>query len=357
MKTPRSLHVAILLPVALGALPASAAEGVIELNQARALAGDPTAIPPDAPGFPIEISRPGNYRLTSDLEVPAGPNGIELLADDVHIDLGGFAIRGPEFCAPGSCSPASSGGAILHAFGAGGFRATIRNGTVTGFGGNCVQLRDGGRVDDLRVVMCGGYGIQLRSLFGDPATAFGNHITNTGLSGLVFEGGGLYRENVVLRSGLAGASPSIVGGTATGGNFCGDGLCSRRGLRRFYLTQGTADGSQASTMCSAGFHMASRFELADPSALEYDTVQGMAATDGSPGPPTTPGIGWARTATTLFPDTLGWSNCTNWSTTSGTGTVLVLSAIWGAANNGQYSPWNVGSHSCVNANPVWCIED
>jgi hypothetical protein len=183
----------------------------------------------------------------------------------VHIDLGGFAIRGPEFCAPGSCSPASAGGAIVHGFGAGGFRATIRNGTVTGFGGNCIQLRDGGRVDDPRVVMCGGYGIQLRSLFGDVLRGFSH--------------------GVALRA------------------------------RR-----------------SVGARVRH-------------------------GPPASPGVGWVRTATTLFPDTLGWSNCTNWSTTSGTGTVLVLSAIWGQANNGQYSPWNVGSHFCVNANPVWCIED
>jgi hypothetical protein len=60
MRTSSGLLVAVLLSFGLGARPASAAEGVIELNQARALAGDPTAIPPDAPGFPIEISRSGN---------------------------------------------------------------------------------------------------------------------------------------------------------------------------------------------------------------------------------------------------------------------------------------------------------
>jgi hypothetical protein len=353
MRASTLLALALLLPSAFPA-SARAAEGVIELNQARALAGSPLTIPPDAPGFPIEISQPGNYRLTSDLDVPPGANGIELSAADVRIDLGGFTIRGPEGCFPGSCVPATSGSAIIHAFGGGGFRITIRNGSVSGFGGNCIQLRDGGRVEDIRVVMCGGHGIQLRSLFGDPGVAYGNQIENTGGSGLVLEGGGLYRDNVILRSGLSITSPTIVGGTASGANLCGDGRCSRRGTRRYYLSRTPVDGSQPATQCAAGYHMASRWELADPSGLEYDAVNGQTLPEAGSGPPVE--VGWARNGTMLFPDQVGWANCSGWSTTSGMGTVVTLSPTWGLPS-GTHAPWNIGLHFCGNPNAVWCIED
>ena len=76
---------------------ANASDGVIELNAARAAAGDIT--PGDAPGSPITISRPGSYRLTGNLGVltklnPSAtlPNVIEVRANDVSIDLNGFRI-------------------------------------------------------------------------------------------------------------------------------------------------------------------------------------------------------------------------------------------------------------------------
>ena len=46
-----------------------AADGKIEINQAKALAGGVTAT--DAPGFPVTIDQSGSYLLTSDLTVPA----------------------------------------------------------------------------------------------------------------------------------------------------------------------------------------------------------------------------------------------------------------------------------------------
>jgi len=45
-----------------------AVDGVIPINQVRALAGNTT--PGDAPGFPVTISQPGSYRLTGNLTVP-----------------------------------------------------------------------------------------------------------------------------------------------------------------------------------------------------------------------------------------------------------------------------------------------
>ncbi len=85
-------------PVALSLLalvlarPAFAVDGVIEINQARATAGSVTA--GDTPGFPVSINATGSYRLTGDLNVPAGLDGIDVNSDDVTLDLNGFNIVG-----------------------------------------------------------------------------------------------------------------------------------------------------------------------------------------------------------------------------------------------------------------------
>src|SRR5690348_7192989 len=91
--TSRTLFCAILaLPYA-----ASAADGVILIDQAAALAGSVT--PGDAPGFPVTLSQPGSYRLSGNLTVPdADTTAIQITADSVTLDLNGFTIAGPGGC-------------------------------------------------------------------------------------------------------------------------------------------------------------------------------------------------------------------------------------------------------------------
>jgi hypothetical protein len=75
--------------------PASALttdHGVVVFTQADALAGNIT--PGDTPGFPVTISRPGSYRLASALTVTTQANGIEVRANEVTIDMGGFTLAG-----------------------------------------------------------------------------------------------------------------------------------------------------------------------------------------------------------------------------------------------------------------------
>ncbi len=57
------LYVLVILALAG---PALAVDGVIEINQASALAGGVT--PGDSPGFPIHLNNSGAYRLTGDLD-------------------------------------------------------------------------------------------------------------------------------------------------------------------------------------------------------------------------------------------------------------------------------------------------
>jgi hypothetical protein len=82
---------AALCFAALSAVPAAALEGEILIDQAAIAAGGIT--PGDTPGFPVSINRRGKYKLTEDLAVPPGRNGIEVRAGNVTIDLNGFAIR------------------------------------------------------------------------------------------------------------------------------------------------------------------------------------------------------------------------------------------------------------------------
>ncbi len=80
------------------AAPVGAVDGVVEINQARALAGGVTT--GDTPGFPVTISQPGSYRLTSGLN--STNTGVPIVrievSGSVKLDLNGFSITGPNEC-------------------------------------------------------------------------------------------------------------------------------------------------------------------------------------------------------------------------------------------------------------------
>ncbi len=124
-----------------------AVDGVVAINQARAIAGGVT--PGDAPGFPVSISASGSYRLASDLTL-SDPNadGIEIGASFVQIDLNGFTIRGPNTWAGGTagCTAPGNGRGIF----AGATRSgiVVSNGSVVGAGaGGIALLGPNGRVE------------------------------------------------------------------------------------------------------------------------------------------------------------------------------------------------------------------
>ncbi len=58
---------AVVLSVMIMSRAASGVDGVIEINQPRALAGGVTAT--DGAGFPVTLDHPGSYRLTGNLTV------------------------------------------------------------------------------------------------------------------------------------------------------------------------------------------------------------------------------------------------------------------------------------------------
>jgi hypothetical protein len=94
---PRSRCTLLLGWLLCAPLAAAAVDGVIEINQAAALAGGVT--PGDAPGFPVSLNAPGSYRLTAGLVVPDGATtGIRIDSSEVAIDLNGFSITCADPC-------------------------------------------------------------------------------------------------------------------------------------------------------------------------------------------------------------------------------------------------------------------
>lgn len=106
--------------LAFSSAPAAAAP-VIITQQAIV---DGTLPGTDAAGFPGTISLPGSYRLGSNITVPNGKVGIEVITTDVTIDLDGYRISG---------GPAGGAQNALSGISTTGDRLTVKNGTITGF--------------------------------------------------------------------------------------------------------------------------------------------------------------------------------------------------------------------------------
>jgi hypothetical protein len=127
-----------------------AVDGVVLIDQNHAIAGNVT--PGDAPGFPVTLSQPGSYRLSSNLTVPDGnTTAIQITSDHVTLDMNGFTIIGPIACtsSPAICPPASQGVGILANNGTslpGPQGLRVFNGTVRGMGSTGIQVTGTGAV-------------------------------------------------------------------------------------------------------------------------------------------------------------------------------------------------------------------
>jgi hypothetical protein len=144
------------------------------------------------------------------------------------------------------------------------------------------------------------------------------------------------------------------------------------GPRRFYLTKQTVQGDHALQACGSGYHMASRFEIADVSSVVYDPKHGLTTEDSGSGPPslaakyTSDGAkGWIRTGgdarytgAAAEPPDAATLNCAAWSTSSASalGTVAYLTDAF-AADHGTTVVWGGGPEKCDAYRHVWCIGD
>ncbi len=215
------------------AAPALAVDGVIEINQARALKGGIT--PGDTPGFPVTISVSGSYRLTSNLTVPdASTSGIVVTVNEVTIDLNGFAIVGPVTCTGGppvvSCSPTGTGGSGI----SGPTSAEIRvlDGQIRGLYGFGVNVGSSALVRDVTVRWAAGGGISVGSgsvvsrstvleggfvgITSGPGSVISGNVVRSNLStGIQANGGSTLDANTVMQNGYGIVVNSPGGGGTT----------------------------------------------------------------------------------------------------------------------------------------------
>ncbi len=180
------MRLRFLLTAALAALvplAAFAVDGVILIDQNKALAGSVT--PGDAPGFPVSLTRPGSYRLSGNLTLPAAGDGIVIASDGVSLDLNGFSIVG----VGGATARGVTDENLTRS------QVSIRNGRITGFPSS-LRLQSSNRV-------------VVENLFADP-----------GPVGLAIVVGGFSRvqRNVSGSNGLIQAEcPSILSENITDG--------------------------------------------------------------------------------------------------------------------------------------------
>jgi len=253
--------------------PGAAVDGVIEINQARALAGDPAA--GDPAGFPVVINSSGSYRLTGSLSVPPDTDGIVVEAAYVTLDLNGFSLVGSttECCDDGiRAYPSAPNFRVLNGSVRGFYRGIIVGDRVAIESVRVAQSNDSGistgdyaLVADCAVEGSGYWGIHAglssivrgctvfgnhdgiaasgslisgNAVYGNTSTGIGadsgstvvdNTVRGNGGAGIYFFGlvgggeGGAYARNVV--SGNNSGGTQVYFGVQIGSNLCGTALC------------------------------------------------------------------------------------------------------------------------------------
>ena len=382
-----ALYIAVTI-IGFASPPAAAGDGQFEINQACAV--NSGCFPGDTPGFPVTISFSGSFLLTGNLDLSAlSPDltAVEVSAPAVTVDLGGFQIVGPGGCTGSGSSiscPLGGLGRGVRAVDPAAIAFTLRNGVVrnmTGFGvstagsaarienvtaiGNNIGIivREDSLVSHCLAIRNGQDGISadMASII-ESSVAEGN-----GGAGFDLENAAGMVTRSVARGNVRGfeLAPGAEFGhdNVSSGNDnpddCGGGICTE--LRRFYLKHFTdlASGSGALTVCAAGFHMASLFELWDLTVLRYDPVLGQTNPDSGLGPPSS-NSGWVRTGFSSTGDsTPGFGNCLGWSTGDPTkfGSRARLPTTWDTAPSTRVVPWLVDADNCSNSSYVWCVED
>lgn len=153
-KTLRSLLSGAAVGGMLAPLPASATDGVIEINQPEALAGGINgSLVDDPPGFPVAITQSGSYRLTSNLVVTGSEDAISIsdTAPYTTLDLNGFAVLGNVQAPPGVGIAADTASHV-----------TVKNGAVVNFDSG-LDMGPEARIDGLVVDQCLGDGLIMKA--------------------------------------------------------------------------------------------------------------------------------------------------------------------------------------------------
>ena len=138
-------------------------------------------------------------------------------------------------------------------------------------------------------------------------------------------------------------------------------LKSTAPIRGFYLSKNVVEGAGATTACASGYHMASIWEVHEPSNLRYDTTLGQSSDDSGSGAPF--GSGWVRTGYVSVGGSAqpaGFVNCNAWTSNASTdnGSQIGLYVNWDELTEMvAIAPWVGATESCNQTAPVWCVQD
>lgn len=236
MKPLRSALPALVL--ALLPLLATAAEGAYEINQDCAEVG---CFLGDAPGFPVQITAPGRYVLSSDLAVSTNAVGITVAASPVDLDLAGHTIDGGGSCIGAPVSGCTQTGGLTGVSAAGSAGAAgalhLHDGTIRGFTNTSTGVPsaiyfnnagDGALIERLTVLENGGNGaitvnaslaatVRLRDVQIVRNKAYGVACASGSLAGLVIETA-TFSANGIYGAALGNCKNSVISGSRFLGN-------------------------------------------------------------------------------------------------------------------------------------------
>jgi len=141
MSTPRMSTLALVALLAAGFAPTQSISGW----------GPTSAGATAITSLPYTISIPGKYRVTKNLAGSSGNDGITITVSDVHLDLGGWILRG-----------VSGSGHGIHVTGSGIVDINVFNGTLRNWDGNGIQMTntEQSTVADVRLIANGGDGVR-----------------------------------------------------------------------------------------------------------------------------------------------------------------------------------------------------
>lgn len=208
----------------------------------------------------FKITSPGSYYLTGNILVVPGKSGIEIDADDVTIDCGGYRIGG----FPGALHGVTLSGTSRR-------NTIVRDGSIWTMGGSGINLDVGGasgaRVINLHVRACGGAGVSV----GDDARL--ERVTSTENAGFGIRA----RNRAVVTQCVASANGS--GGFSAGFTTVITGCSAAHNTGTgFSCSLATVTGSAASNNTGAGFNLGTGSALsdctADTNAQDGIVVQG-----------------------------------------------------------------------------------
>ncbi len=202
---------------------AGAVDGVIEINQDKALAGGVTGL--DTAGFPVTLVGGFSYRLTSDLVI--FDDDITVIDDDVplfggggtiHLDLNGFSGRCQGGILSSNCRDGAGSGIDFDQVA----NVTIRNGSVISMGRYGIRVTTAGaRIDAIHATNNGN-----SSLVAGVRCASSCLITNSVASGnngygFFADDGAVIRDSIAsnnLQTGIRVGIGCSVTGTAVHDN-------------------------------------------------------------------------------------------------------------------------------------------